>query len=43
MRVVAVQRPQHVFRRSGYRFADENTRQAIILEHVPVPQEPDML
>jgi hypothetical protein len=32
-----------VFRRSGYRFADKNTRQQMNLEHVPIPQERGML
>src|SRR5712691_3545164 len=28
-----------MFRRSGYRFADKNVRQSMILEHVPIPKE----
>jgi len=32
-----------MFRRSGYRFADKNMRQSMILEHVPIPKERDML
>jgi len=29
--------------RGGYRFADKNMRQSLILEHVPIPKERDML
>jgi hypothetical protein len=32
-----------MFRRSGYRFAGKNMRQAKTLEHVPIPHEWDML
>jgi hypothetical protein len=30
-------------RRSGYRFAEQDMRQRVILEHVPIPQERDVL
>ena len=29
--------------RGGYRFADKNMRQSMILEDVPIPKERDML
>ena len=32
-----------VSRRSGHRFADKDTRQRVNLEHVPIPQERDVL
>jgi hypothetical protein len=34
---------QRMFRRSGYRFADKNMRQFMVLEHGPLPKERDML
>ncbi len=30
-------------RRSGYRFADKDMRQRVKLEHIPIPQEWDVL
>jgi hypothetical protein len=30
-------------RRSGHRFADKDMRQSVKLEHVPIPQERDVL
>jgi hypothetical protein len=30
-------------RRSGYRFADKDMRQRVNLEHIPIPQEWDVL
>jgi hypothetical protein len=32
-----------MFWRSGRRFADKNMRQMMIVEHVPIPQERDVL
>ena len=30
-------------RRSGHRFADKDMRQRVNLEHIPIPQEQDVL